>query len=102
MSEKAHSLSRRNALKWLAGSAAAPAALAGAPRETEVAPPAYVKRNLFHDTNYSEAATGPWERVLTMEELAMVTILADLILPKDALGPAASEVGVPDFINEWI
>ena len=39
---------------------------------------------------------------MTSEELKTTTALADLILPKDANGPAASEVGVPEFINEWV
>ena len=46
--------------------------------------------------------TGPWERVMTEAELKLTKVLADLMLPKDANGPAASEVGVPEFINEWI
>jgi len=44
----------------------------------------------------------PWEKLLSAEELATTTALADLILPKDETSPAASEVGVPDFINEWV
>ncbi len=47
-------------------------------------------------------ARVPWEKVLSADELKTATVLADLILPRDANGPAASEVGVPDFINEWI
>ncbi len=31
-----------------------------------------------------------------------MTALADVIVPHDALGPAASEVGVPAMIDEWI
>ena len=98
-------LSRRNALKWLtttaAGAAAAPAALA-APGETEPAPPAYPTRFDLHDPDFSKPSQGPWPKLLTEDELKTVTVLADLILPKDANGPAASEVGVPDFINEWV
>ena len=44
----------------------------------------------------------PWERVLTAEEKRIVTALADAILPEDEFGPAASAVGVPDFIDEWV
>ncbi len=95
------SLSRRHALKWLAGTAAAPAALA-APGETEPAPPAYPTRYDLHDPDYSKASTGPWVRLMSAEELKTTTVLADLFLPKDADSPAASEVGVPEFINEWI
>jgi hypothetical protein len=44
----------------------------------------------------------PWPRVLTDTEKKSVTALADLILPADEFGPAASAVGVPDFIDEWV
>jgi hypothetical protein len=44
----------------------------------------------------------PWERVLTAPEMRTVTVLADLIIPADEKSPAASAVGVPDFINEWV
>jgi hypothetical protein len=32
----------------------------------------------------------------------LVTFLADLILPEDEYGPAASALRVPDFIDEWV
>lgn len=44
----------------------------------------------------------PWDRVLTPEEKRIVTVLGDLIIPADDHGPAASAVGVPDFIDEWV
>ena len=44
----------------------------------------------------------PWDRVLTAEEKRLVTVLGDLIIPADEHGPAASAVGVPDFIDEWV
>ena len=44
----------------------------------------------------------PWERVLTAEEKRTVTVLGDIIIPADGHGPAASAVGVPDFIDEWV
>ena len=43
----------------------------------------------------------PWEFVLTEAEMAVVTPLCDLIMPADDRSPAASAVGVPEFINEW-
>lgn len=102
MADQPTPLSRRNALKWLAGTAAAPAGLIAAPHETAPAPAAYPTRYSFHDPDFSKPVTGPWERLLTAEEVAVITILADLILPKDENGPAASEIGVPDLINEWV
>ena len=44
----------------------------------------------------------PWDRVLTEAEMRVVTTLADIIIPADEKSPAASAVGVPDFINEWV
>lgn len=44
----------------------------------------------------------PWERVLTAQEKRIVTVLGDIIIPEDGHGPAASAVGVPDFIDEWV
>ena len=44
----------------------------------------------------------PWDRVLTAEEKRIVAVLGDLIIPADEHGPAASAVGVPDFIDEWV
>jgi hypothetical protein len=44
----------------------------------------------------------PWERILTEQELKIVTVLGDTIIPADDKSPAASAVGIPDFINEWV
>ena len=44
----------------------------------------------------------PWPRVLTESEKKAVTALADVIIPADEHGPAASAVGGPDFIDEWV
>ncbi len=47
-------------------------------------------------------AGGPWP--LTLSESARLTAaaLCDLIIPADDQSPAASAVGVVDFIDEWI
>lgn len=97
-------MNRRHALKWLTGSAAgaATASVIAAPGATEPAPPAYPTRFTFHDPDFSKPVTGPWERLMTKPELETTKALADIILPKDQHGPAASEIGVHDFINEWI
>lgn len=46
--------------------------------------------------------TVPWEPILTAEEMQTVSALCDVIIPADDRSPSASEVGVPDFINEWV
>lgn len=97
-------LSRRHALKGLlsgaAGAAAVPAI--AAPNQTEPAPALRASRYVFHDPDFTQPVKFPWDKLLSAEELATTSALADLILPKDETSPAASEVGVPDFINEWI
>lgn len=43
-----------------------------------------------------------WPLTLTPEQRGLVAALCDVILPADEGSPAASAVGVPDFIDEWI
>lgn len=43
-----------------------------------------------------------WELSMTASEKKIATVLADIILPADDLGPAASSLRVPDYIDEWI
>ncbi len=98
-------MNRRNALKWITGSAAGAVVatpLAAAPGETAPAPMDWTTRHPIHDPDFSKPLSGPWPRVMTESELRLTKVLADLILPKDDNGPAASEVGIPEFINEWI
>ncbi|MDB6080051.1 MAG: Tat pathway signal protein [Akkermansiaceae bacterium] len=44
----------------------------------------------------------PWEMPLVAAELATLSVLVDLILPADEGSPAASTIGVHDFLNEWV
>jgi hypothetical protein len=45
---------------------------------------------------------GPWPLTLTESGRQTTQLLADLIIPADDHSPAASAVGVVDFIDEWI
>ncbi|MGH8193756.1 MAG: gluconate 2-dehydrogenase subunit 3 family protein [Woeseiaceae bacterium] len=44
----------------------------------------------------------PWARTMTEPQLHTSAALCDMILPEDERSPAASTVGVPDFIDEWV
>jgi len=44
----------------------------------------------------------PWSRTMTAAQLQTSAALSDHILPADDRSPAASAVGVHDFIDEWI
>lgn len=43
-----------------------------------------------------------WPLTMSEAEKRATTALADVILPEDDLGPAASAVRVPDFLDEWV
>jgi len=43
-----------------------------------------------------------WPLTLSRIQLVAAIALADVILPADNLGPAASEVRVIDFVDEWV
>lgn len=44
----------------------------------------------------------PWDLTFTEEQRKTCASLCDVVLPADERSPAASEVGLPDFIDEWI
>lgn len=44
----------------------------------------------------------PWPLTMTDAQLETAASLCDTILPADDRSPAASAVGVPDFIDEWV
>ena len=44
----------------------------------------------------------PWARTMTELQLRLAGVLADMVLPATETSPAASKVGVPDFIDEWV
>jgi gluconate 2-dehydrogenase subunit 3-like protein len=43
-----------------------------------------------------------WPLTFTPRQKKIATALADTILPKDQYGPAASELGVVEMIDEWV
>lgn len=47
-------------------------------------------------------AVVPWSRTMTRAQLNTSAALCDAILPADERSQAASVVGVPDFIDEWV
>jgi len=46
--------------------------------------------------------TVPWPLTLTRTELRAAAALCDMILPADGKASAASAVGVPAFVDEWV
>ena len=92
---------RRTALKWVLAASAAlqlPAGVALA-QETAKSVSGYGKDpNLLKIHQIGEL----WPLTLNESQRATATMLSDLIIPADDESPAASKVGVIDFIDEWI
>jgi hypothetical protein len=94
-------ISRRSVFKLLAAASAAGTVL---PHSASARPPTPLTRNyksILSDPNFSQQEI-PWETPLETAELDTLAVLVDLILPADEESPAASEIGVPDFLNEWV
>ncbi len=94
-------ISRRSVFKLIAAASAAGAVL---PHHAAAEPPKPLTRhfkNVLSDPDYTTKQI-PWEMPLVDSELATLAILVDLILPADDDSPAASAIGVPDFLNEWV
>jgi hypothetical protein len=91
-------MDRRVTIKWmLAAAAAIPLARSNAPRARPAQP-------YGTDPKLQETYHPPelWPLTLTAAQKQLATVLCDTILPADATSPSASEVGVVDFIDEWI
>lgn len=54
------------------------------------------------DPNLIVPPQTAWPLTLNGTELTLVAVLADIIVPRDGTVPSASEVKVPDVINEWV
>ena len=47
-------------------------------------------------------AKVPWPMLLTPPEMTTITALCDTIIPADDKSPAASKVGAPAYLNEYV
>ena len=101
-------ISRRTVFKWMAATSAALqlgdiSSLTAADYVVGSAPPSVANGygtdpKLNHIYNPGDV----WPLSMTPEQKATATALTDIIIPADDLGPAASAVRVPDFIDEWV
>lgn len=93
---------RRTAIKWVLAASAAlqlPAGGSAWAQETAKSVAGYGKDpNLLKVHQIGEL----WPLTLSESQRATATVLSDLIVPADDQSPAASKVGVVDFIDEWI
>lgn len=90
-------LSRREMLEWMASAAASVSWLACAswPERALVPAPIGTDPDLLDPV-------VPWPLSFSARQRAATRALCDLILPADERSPAASAVGVPEFVDEWV
>ena len=97
MNDAPRELDRREVLQWMGLAAASIAWLdcttfpGARPRASRIG----TDPDLLHPV-------VPWPRTLTPAQRETVRALCDLIVPADDRSPAASEVGVVDFVDEWV
>ena len=94
-------MDRRTTIKWvLAASAAWPLLRNGAALGNAPAPARGYGTDPNLAVNYR--AGEPWPLTMTGPQRRLAGVLSDVIIPADAHSPSAAEVGVVDFIDEWI
>jgi hypothetical protein len=97
-------MDRRTAVKWMltaaAGAAFAPQFMnaADAPKMVPLGSGYGTDPDLVKTYNPGDL----WPLTFTQAQRATAIALCDVIIPADEKSPAASALGVPDFIDEWI
>jgi gluconate 2-dehydrogenase gamma chain len=98
-------MDRRKSLKLIAtGAIATPIAIAGCKTDDKKTTDNKIADNKFNldrspDELKYENKILSQEKFFTADEMATITILADIIIPKDEVSGSASEAGVPAFIE---
>jgi hypothetical protein len=95
-------ISRREAIQWVIAAGAAISLPLPAAFAEEAAPVTGKPYGTDPVLNRTYKPGDLWPLTLSTGQRRTVTGLCDLILPADDRSPAASAVGVPDFIDEWI
>jgi len=105
-SEALPRISRREALQWVmtasAAMALAPTSFGADAANPGAAPVTGKPYGTDPLLNHTYKPGDLWPLTLSAPQRQTVSALADVILPADDKSPAASAVGVTDFIDEWI
>lgn len=98
MSERKR-MDRREAIKWMLTAAATVSVLDGLSFGAARAVAGYGS-----DPNLMEAYKPGdlWLLTFTPEQRRTIATLCDLVIPADDKSPSASQLQVPDFIDEWV
>ncbi|GAB3421061.1 gluconate 2-dehydrogenase subunit 3 family protein [Niabella aquatica] len=97
-------MKRRESLKYIAASAMASATLATGCKPSDKKKTATTKQETrpgihrYEEEQRYEDEIAKMPHFFTGHEMATITILADIIIPRDEISGSASDAGVPDFI----
>lgn len=97
--EQLRRISRRESIKWVVAASATASLLSTRGFGANVAARGYGQDPKLLET-YKPGDL--WPLTLTKEHRATVAVLCDVIIPADDKSPSASQLGVHDFIDEWI
>ena len=96
-------MDRRRAIKWMLAAAASAAILPRQALSADNGPvPTAKGYGLDADVQKTYAPGELWPLTFTPAQRRTAAALCDTIIPVDAESPSASQVGVVDFIDEWI
>jgi hypothetical protein len=102
-------MDRRTTIKWMLAVAAATQGIHDAARALGTASvaagdAATVGRGYGTDPKLIQTYKpgDVWPLTFTSQQRSSAKVLCDLIIPADASSPSASDVGVVDFLDEWI
>jgi hypothetical protein len=98
MSDPMIQVDRRTALRWTASVAAALSGSAAFGALAAIPPEA---KGYGLDPNLIEP-TVPWPRICTPVQRRAIAFICDYILPASDDAPAATAVGLHEFIDEWV
>jgi len=101
MGDNVKRMDRREAIKWML---AAISTLSVLDTLSFAAGTAAAKAGYGTDPNLMEVYKPGdlWPLTFTPEQHRLVSVLCDVILPADEKSPSASELKVPDFMDEWV
>jgi gluconate 2-dehydrogenase gamma chain len=101
-------MERRDALKAMAAATGLPILASTLAAQAPAAPPQAANAPVHGGPRGTptdpdlQHPRAPWPRKLSAHELTTLAVLCDTIIPSDAKSPAASTVGVPAYINEYV
>jgi Gluconate 2-dehydrogenase subunit 3 len=102
-------MDRRTTIKWMLAVAGATQGIHDAARALGTAPDAggdvaTAGRGYGTDPKLTQTYKPGdlWPLTFTSQQRSTAKVLCDLIIPADASSPSASDVGVVDFLDEWI